>query len=124
MAFAKNQLRLGRKPAYLYYFSYIPPEAGKAGAHHSAEHHYVFQTLLRTSRPYTGLDYDMSNELADRWAAFFKCGDPNCPGYVRWTPYTKEKPQVLGITQIGRIMQPLPGNEAERLAAMQQLERV
>ena len=124
LAFAENQLRLGRKPAYLYYFSYIPPEAGKAKAHHSAEHHYVFQTLLRTSRPYTGLDYDMSNELADRWAAFFKCGDPNCPGYVRWTPYTKEKPQVLGITQIGRIMQPLPVNEAERLAAMQQLERV
>ncbi|MDO4514555.1 MAG: carboxylesterase family protein [Lachnospiraceae bacterium] len=124
LAFAENQLLLNRNPAYLYYLSDGPPGADAEGAHHSVEHHYVFQTMYRTRRPYKGFDFDLSNELADRWAAFFTTGNPNCPEYVKWTPYTKENPQVLGITQIGRIMEPLPVNEEERQNAMNQLKYV
>ena len=123
LAFAENQLLLNRTPAFLYYFSYVPPGAEKEGAHHSVEHHYVFQTMYRTMRPYTGFDFDLSNELADRWAAFFKTGNPNLEGCVEWTPYTRETPQVLGITQVGRLMEPLPVNDAERAEAMKELER-
>ena len=124
LAFAENQLLLNRNPVHLYYFSYVPPGAEEEGAHHSVEHHYVFQTLYRTRRPYRGFDFDLSNELADRWSAFFKTGDPNLPGYIDWTPYTKESPYVLGITQVGRIMEPLPINDARRQLAMKQLEKV
>ena len=115
LAFAKNQLDLGLNPAYLYYFSYVPPGAESEGAHHSVEHHYVFQTLFRTMRPYNGFDFDLSNELADRWAAFFKTGNPNPEGknYVEWTPYSEANQKVLGIVTGGREMIDLPIRENE-----------
>lgn len=94
LAWCENQNLLGRKPAYLYYFTYVPPGAEKA--HHSAEHHYVFQTLVRSKRPYTGFDYDLSNELADYWANFMKTGNPN-GGQETWTPFTEFAPKALII---------------------------
>lgn len=91
------QLQLKRKPSYAYLFELVPP--GSDAARHSSEHHYVFQTLMRTRRPYTGRDFDLSNELADRWANFFKYGNPNDEKYSNlWTPYTKEHPEVFRIS--------------------------
>lgn len=97
LAFCENQNDLGRKPAYLYYFTYVPPGAEAMGAHHSVEHHYVFQTLVRSRRPYTGFDFDLSNELADYWANFIKTGNPNPEGSDTWKPYTAEEPKGLLI---------------------------
>ena len=126
LAFAKNQLNLGLNPAYLYYFSYVPPGAEQEGAHHSVEHHYVFQTLYRTMRPYNGFDCDLSNELADRWSAFFKTGNPNPEGkdYVQWTPYTKDNEKVLGIVKGGRKMIDLPIRKNELPWVDKDLEKV
>lgn len=95
LAWGENEIRFGRESSYLYYFDKIPPGAAKAG--HSSEHHYVFQTLLRSGRHYTGVDFDLSNELADRWAAFIKEGNPNYPGGEIWTPYTREHPELFWI---------------------------
>ncbi len=95
--FAQNQLDLKRDPAYVYYFTYVPP--GAKEAHHSVEHHYVFQTLLRSNRPYTGFDFDLSNELADYWANFMKTGNPNGAGEQKWTPYTEDSPCYLEIAK-------------------------
>ncbi len=106
-AWCINQNRLGRKPAYQYYFTYIPTGADKA--HHSAEHHYVFQTLLRSKRPYTGKDFDLSVELADFWTNFIKTGNPNGSGPAIWTPYTPESPRGLDIGE-QRVMREIPKN--------------
>ena len=95
-AWVENEVRLGRKPSYQYYLTLVPP--GAKYAHHSAEHHYVFQTLIRSYRPYTGQDYDLSNTLADYWANFVKAGDPNGGNNPRWEPFTAEKPEALEIT--------------------------
>lgn len=97
LQFAQNQLKLGINPAYVYYFTYVPP--GAKEAHHSVEHHYVFQTLLRSNRPYTGFDFDLSNELADYWANFMKTGNPNGNSEDKWTPYTAESPCYLEIAE-------------------------
>ncbi len=97
LAFCENQNDLGYKPAHMYYFTYVPPGAEAMGAHHSVEHHYVFQTLMRSRRAYTGFDFDLSNELADYWANFIKTGDPNPAGTDRWKPYTEEAPEALII---------------------------
>lgn len=97
LAWCENQLRLGRRPAYMYYFTYVPP--GADGAHHSAEHHYVFQTLVRSKRPYKGFDFDLSNELADYWANFIKTGNPNAKDSDTWKPYTAEAPEALIIAK-------------------------
>ncbi|WP_434310094.1 carboxylesterase/lipase family protein [Hominifimenecus sp. rT4P-3] len=97
IAWCENQNKLGRKPAFMYYFTYVPPGAEETGAHHSVEHHYVFQTLVRSLRPYTGHDYDLSNQLADYWANFIKTGDPNGAGKKSWEPYIKETQKTLII---------------------------
>ncbi len=113
LAWCENQLELGRRPSYMYYFTYEPPGAGGIGAHHSVEHHYVFGTLVRSLRPYAGVDFDLSEELAGYWANFIKNGDPNrgdgsedgvdrtgnrsAVRGIAWTPYTKESPRTLDI---------------------------
>ncbi len=95
LAFAEVNARLGRKPCYLAYFTYVPPGADRA--HHSVEHHYVFQTLNRSYRPYTGRDWELSNELADYWANFMRTGNPNGPGKDLWKPYVGGQYNVLEI---------------------------
>ena len=95
LAFAEVNARLGRKPCYLAYFTYVPP--GADCAHHSVEHHYVFQTLNRSFRPYGGRDWELSNELADYWANFMKYGNPNGTGAENWKPYEAGQYNVLEI---------------------------
>lgn len=102
LAFAELNAKLGRKPCYLGYFTYVPP--GADCAHHSVEHHYVFQTLNRSYRPYTGRDWDLSNELADYWANFMKTGNPNYEGKETWKPYEGGVYNVLEIAGEERRM--------------------
>ncbi|MCD8330190.1 MAG: carboxylesterase family protein, partial [Lachnospiraceae bacterium] len=78
VAWCENQVAQGKTPSYRYYLTIVPP--GADSAHHSAEHHYVFQTLPKSSRRYTGRDWDLSNQLADYWANFIKTGNPNGEG--------------------------------------------
>ena len=94
-AWVEMQTANGKKPMYQYFLTIVPP--GADNAHHSAEHQYVFQTLLRSSRPYAGPDYDLSNQLASYWANFFKNGDPNGEGLPEWTPYCAENRKALEI---------------------------
>ena len=109
----ENQLDLERRPSYMYYFSYIPPGAEEIGAHHSVEHHFVFQTLVRSRRPYTGFDFDLSEELADYWVNFIKTGNPNGNGPQRWTAYTKESPNALIIDRERKMAEPEPNPKVE-----------
>jgi para-nitrobenzyl esterase len=106
IAWCENQISLNRKPSFMYYFTYVPPGAEDIGAHHSAEHHYVFQTLIKSFRPYTGVDYDLSNELADYWSNFMKTGNPNGEGLPQWDPYTKDKPKCLEIARERKMIYP------------------
>ena len=95
VAWCENQLLQGKTPAYRYYLTLVPPSA--ENAHHSAEHQYVFQTLTKSKRPYTGRDWDLSNQLADYWANFIKTGNPNGEGLPEWTPHTADSPLAMDI---------------------------
>ncbi|MCD8010159.1 MAG: carboxylesterase family protein [Lachnospiraceae bacterium] len=95
VAWCDNQIAQGKTPAYRYYLTLVPPAA--ENAHHSAEHQYVFQTLPKSSRPYTGRDWDLSNQLADYWANFIKYGNPNGENVPEWTPHTAESPLAMDI---------------------------
>lgn len=75
--------QLGRKPAYIYYFSQLP-QGDDAGAFHSSELWYVFGTLERSWRPKTAGDYIVSETLTDYWANFVKTGNPNSSGLPIW----------------------------------------
>lgn len=77
----------GLQPTYLYYFTRALP-GDQAGAYHSSELWYVFQTLGRCWRELTGVDYDLSRTMVRYWSNFAKTGDPNGAGLPTWEPYT------------------------------------
>ncbi len=97
--FAETQLHNHMTPAYLYCNIRRAP-GDFEGAYHGFEHLYVFQTLDRDWRKYTGSDYDLSNMMAEYWANFVKHGDPNGPELPAWTPYTEgsKKTMMLDVS--------------------------
>lgn len=87
----ENQLKLGRRPSYFYFFDRKLP-GDNAGAFHSGELWYIFQTLDRCWRPWEARDRELEKMLSGYWANFAKSLDPNGPGLPVWNPYTKESP--------------------------------
>ena len=85
--------RLGRAPAYMYYFTRQLP-GDDAGAFHSSELWYMFGTLDRCWRPMTDADHELSSRMLDCWTNFIKYGNPNGEDLGQWEAYTKENPYV------------------------------
>jgi len=96
-AWSELQLAQGRAPVYQYLFTHQAPGGDQAGAFHSVEHPYVFGTLNRIWRPYTGEDWELSRILTGYWCNFIKNGDPNGAGLPAWHPYTKAQPEVMEL---------------------------
>lgn len=90
---AVNQEKLGRKPAYVYYFTRQLP-GDDAGAFHSSELWYMFETWKRCWRPFTKEDSVLSAHMMDAWTNFMKTGNPNAGGKGDWKPYTTKQPYV------------------------------
>lgn len=95
----QNLLDLGRKPGYFYYFTRSLP-GDDAGAFHSCELWYEFETMDRCWRPWEDCDRELCRCLSGYWANFAKTGDPNGEGLPRWEPYTDgcHAPMELGET--------------------------
>ncbi|MBS1462926.1 MAG: carboxylesterase family protein [Oscillibacter sp.] len=85
-----------RRPTYLYHFTRELP-GDNAGAYHSSELWYVFQTLSRCWRELSGVDYDLSRAMVRYWANFAKYGNPNGDGLPVWTPYTASHRQSMEL---------------------------
>lgn len=111
---AISQLKHGRKPAYLYNFTHRVP-GDLAGAHHSADLPYIFNTLERDYRRYSGSDYELSNMMADYWANFAGTGDPNGEALPVWTPYTEASPKMMMLDET-------PYMEVRELSRIQQFK--
>ena len=80
--------------AYAYEFARALP-GDTAGAFHSAELWYVFNTLSNCWRPFTEGDYALSDNMVDAWTNFVKYGDPNGKDKEIWRPYTEEDQQFM-----------------------------
>lgn len=94
--FSKKLQELGRKPAYVYYFTRELP-GDEYGAFHSSELWYSFGTLGRCWRPMEEHDYELSRRILDYWTDFMKTGDPNGSGHPKWEPCTEENPVVFEL---------------------------
>lgn len=90
IVWAENQLRLGRKPSYLYMFARKRPD-DPMGASHTAEVAYQFGNLEGSFRAYTEEDYALSETMLSYWTNFAKTGDPNGDGLPQWRPYTADR---------------------------------
>ena len=87
-AFARKQRRKGLV-AYLFAFDRLLPPDG--ASFHAGELWYALGSLSNSSRPFTKEDYDLSDEMVDRFAAFARSGDPNTDGKKTWAPYRSKK---------------------------------
>lgn len=85
---------LSQKPVYQYLFARKLPGTDKAGAFHSAELWYMFNTLGRSWRPFTQADFDLSERIMDYWTNFAKYGNPNGPADGSWKPFSLTEPYV------------------------------
>lgn len=92
----ENLQKLGRKPAYMYFFDRKLP-GDDAGAFHSSELWYVFGTLDRCWRPWEERDRKLAEVMSGYWANFAKTGDPNGDGLPEWKPYTSENPDIIEL---------------------------
>lgn len=96
--FCQNQLKLGRKPGYFYFFNRKLPGDG-AGAFHSSELWYEFETLPRCWRPWEDCDWQLAKAVSGYWANFVKNGDPNSPDLPLWKPFTQEEPNPMVLAE-------------------------
>jgi para-nitrobenzyl esterase len=106
-------------PAYLYFFSRIPPaaDADRYGAYHTAEIAYVFDNFGVSPHPYANRDYTdtdrlLSDILASYWVNMAATGNPNSEGLPEWPAYDPEADAALHIDDTITVEQ---GIRKERL---------
>lgn len=92
-ALAKSRIKLGKPGCYAYQFNRDIPGDDHPGAFHSSELWYVFGTLMRSNRPFSGYDYELSQRMCDWWVNFARTGQPG----NGWRAYTAEDPVINEI---------------------------
>lgn len=94
-ALAKSRVKLGKPGAYVYHFNPFIPGDDNPGAFHSADLWYIFGTLMRSDRPFTGKDYDLSLKMTDWWTNFARTGNPG----NGFEAYTSDNPAIFEINE-------------------------
>ena len=94
IAFSHKLEDLGRKPAYVYYFTRDLP-GDDFGAWHSSELWYMMGTMGRCWRPWTDGDIALSEKMLNYWTNFIKTGDPNDSELPKWEPCSKKNSFVM-----------------------------
>jgi para-nitrobenzyl esterase len=96
---ARMQTKTGKSPAYLYYFSRVPPGplSEHYGAFHASEISYVFGTGDLGRRPWQEADRKLSDAMSSYWVNFATSGNPNAKGLPPWPSYDENKDLALGL---------------------------
>jgi para-nitrobenzyl esterase len=91
---ARLQSRVGKNPAYVYYFDHRTP-ATPDGATHGAEIPYVFGNLDARQGSPPAAEATLSERMMGYWVNFAKTGDPNGAGLPTWPVFTENTQQVM-----------------------------
>jgi para-nitrobenzyl esterase len=75
---------------------------------------YSFDTLDQSWRPYNEIDFRISRNMIDFFAAFVKTGVPQVEGLAKWEPLGKDQPKFMHFGDAECAMEEVP---ADRLAA-------
>lgn len=100
VAWGEHQIEKGRAPIYSYFFERNLP-GDNLGAFHSSELWYMFGSLHRAWRPWTGYDYELSDAMVSYWCNFARTGNPNAEGLPEWPAYTADTPLTMNFADGG-----------------------
>jgi para-nitrobenzyl esterase len=113
-----NDASGAKTPLYYYNFDAEIPGWDNPGTFHSVDLWFFFETLAKCWRPFTGKHYDLSRQMCNYWANFFRTGNPNgkdadSSDMPRWETYTSDAPfgmvfgdkAVFARKQPGKLMQ-------------------
>jgi len=95
-AWARLQSRVGKNPAYVYYFDHRTP-LSPDGATHGAEMAYVFGNFDARQGTPSAAEATLADRMMSYWVSFAKSGDPNGAGLATWPVYTENTQQVMYI---------------------------
>jgi para-nitrobenzyl esterase len=104
---ARMQTKSGKSPAYLYYFTRVPPGPGsdRYGAFHASEIAYVFDNL-HGPRPWEDTDRKLADMMSSYWVNFAATGNPDGKGLPKWPAYDQKTDIAL---ELGNTVQPVSG---------------
>ena len=100
----ETMARNGRDPWYYRFGPTVPGD--DAGAYHSCDLWFEFETLIRCWRPFDGHHFDLARRMCNYWTNFAKTGDPNGADPAglpmpEWKPYTlQEKNEIRFFDEI------------------------
>jgi para-nitrobenzyl esterase len=119
------QREMGKAPLFRYRFDRAPktpvgwfPEGADAGAFHSCEILYVFDTLDAFPWLVDGDDQKVSDLISGYWVNFIKTGDPNGAGLPAWPSYRDESRPVLVMDVATRVDNDIDRARHELLAGI------
>ena len=115
----------------IYYYQFGPTIPGDdAGAFHSSDLWFEFETLMRCWRPFDGHHYDLARKMCNYWTNFAKTGNPNgkdADGSEMpvWNPYTLEQPYgICFFDEISMEQGPLSEKEQFLLSINKNTEKL
>jgi carboxylesterase type B len=96
---AANRGKTAKTRAFTYYWTHAEPgpDEQRYGAFHTSEVPYVFNTLDRSSRPWTAEDRQIAEALGAYWANFAANGDPNGKGLPSWPAFQPEATETMEL---------------------------
>lgn len=124
---AQKRAEQGKK-TYLYRFCPAIP-GDDAGAFHSSDLWFVFETLAKCWRPFRGEHYDLARRMCTYWTNFARTGDPNgldndVQPLPDWVPSGKDGWKVMRLNEspetLTETADPILALEMERLDAASQ----
>ena len=84
-----RQMTLVDRPAYLYFFTRVPPSPRQTvGAFHAVDIGFVFERMVPLF-PTNDYDPALAKTMADYWARFATAGDPNKAGLPEWPAFSE-----------------------------------
>jgi carboxylesterase type B len=96
---AVDRAKTAKTKAFTYYWTHAEPgpDEKRYGAFHTSEVPYVFNTLDKSSRPWTAEDHKIAETLGAYWANFAANGDPIRDRLPSWAAVQAEPPQTMEL---------------------------